>query len=171
MTTTGRCHQAPVDDNGLMSLLGRVLRVALVAGVVSFSLAPLVPYGWQHPNPPVTAEPAWPSPGAEQLARAACFDCHSNETDWPPYSYVAPMSWLVRQDVEDGRDELNFSEWDDDADDAAEAIADGSMPPRRYRLLHPDARLSPDERRSLISAFEAMDDARDGDRDGDRGRG
>ena len=82
----------------------------------------------------------------EALARAACYDCHSNETEWPVYSYVAPMSWLVRRDVETGRDELNLSELDQDGghelDDAAETIEEGSMPPRQYVLLHPDARLS-----------------------------
>src|SRR3712207_5161622 len=109
----------------------------------------LVPYGWSHPNPAVTAEPTWPDETAERLARTACYACHSNETDWPIYSYVAPMSWLVRQDVEAGRDELNLSEWHadgGDGDDAAEAVADRSMPPRRYTLLHPEARLSDDER-------------------------
>jgi Haem-binding domain len=61
---------------------------------------------------------------------ASCYDCHSNETDWPAYAYVAPMSCLVRSDVESGRDELNFSEWDRDDGDADKAIGevlDGSM--------------------------------------------
>lgn len=69
------------------------------------------------------------------------------------YSYVAPASWLVRRDVVSGRDELNFSEWDDDsdADDAAETVAAGSMPPSRYTLLHPDARHSPTTRDATSS--------------------
>ena len=93
--------------------------------------------------------------GREQLARDACYDCHSNETEWPVYAYVAPMSWLVRHDVEHGRDALNFSEWGerDDAHDAAEAVEDGSMPPDRYVRLHSDARLSPAERQALIDAL------------------
>ncbi len=112
---------------------------------------------------------AWPSAESERLARVACYDCHSNETEWPPYSYVAPMSWLVRYDVDRGRDELNFStDGADDAHDAAEAIEDGSMPPDRYVRLHPDARLSADERRALIAALEAMDEHGGGER---RGRG
>lgn len=121
----------------------------------------LVPYGWRHPNPPVTDDASWPSARAEGLARAACYDCHSNETDWPVYSYIAPMSWLVRSDVESGRDELNFSNWDDhdsEADDAAEAIAEGSMPPSQYTLLHPDAALDADEKQQLIDALRTMDD-------------
>jgi hypothetical protein len=73
---------------------------------------------------------------------------------------VAPFSWLVARDVAQGRDELNFSTWDEDdgeADDAAEAIAEGSMPPRRYVLAHPDAALSEAERQVLVEALEAMD--------------
>jgi Haem-binding domain len=69
------------------------------------------------------------------------------------------MSWLVRADVESGRDELNFSDWEGDgerADNAAEAVADGEMPPRRYKLLHPEARLSDDEADQLIAALDAM---------------
>ncbi|HLT16677.1 MAG TPA: heme-binding domain-containing protein, partial [Acidimicrobiales bacterium] len=83
------------------------------------------------------------------------------ETDWPIYSYVAPMSWLVRRDVGRGRDELGFSTWDEDggdADDAAEAILDGSMPPWPYTLLHPGARLSDEEEAILVAALEAMDE-------------
>ena len=78
----------------------------------------------------------------------------------PPQSYVAPFSWLVTRDVGQGRGELNFSTWDEDdggADDAAEAVADGSMPPRRYVLVHPDAALSAGERQALVAALEAMD--------------
>jgi hypothetical protein len=69
---------------------------------------------------------------------------------------------VVRRDVESGRDELNFSEWDRDSDanDAAHEIEDGTMPPRRYTLLHPDARLSDDEEEELIAALDAMHDAR-----------
>lgn len=78
----------------------------------------------------------------------SCYACHSNETDWPLYSYVAPALWLVRSDVEAGRDELNFSEWGEnsDADDAAESIAEGSLPPGRCTLLDPGARLTDAER-------------------------
>jgi hypothetical protein len=135
----------------------------LLAGVGVLALLQLVPYGWWHENPPVVADAAWPDPLAAELARDACYDCHSNETEWPVYSYIAPMSWLVRGDVEAGRDELNFSRWDEDdgeADDAAEALLDGSMPPSQYELLHPDARLSDEEVDHLVAALEAMDEAR-----------
>jgi hypothetical protein len=132
----------------------------------------LVPYGWDHSNPPVTQDAPWPSGEARELAVAACYDCHSNETEWPFYSYVAPMSWLVRRDVENGREALNFSTWDQgrqEADDGADEIEDGSMPPSQYLPLHPDARLSDEEERTLVEALEDMEDGRGDDHGGDDG--
>jgi Haem-binding domain len=150
-----------------------LLRVAAVGAVVFVALQ-LVPYGWHHPNPPVVADAPWPDARSEELARAACYDCHSNETDWPVYSYVAPMSWLVRRDVEQGRDELNFSDWGDDADeadDAVEQLVDGSMPPAQYVALHPDADLSAEEESQLAAALSRMDEQDDDDNDDNSGRG
>jgi heme-binding protein len=86
---------------------------------------------------------------------------------------VAPFSWLLTRDVQQGRDKLNFSTWDEDgnhADDAAEAVADGSMPPRRYVLVHPDASLSDADRQALVAALAAMDRG-PGDRSGPGGGG
>ncbi|HSJ27302.1 MAG TPA: heme-binding domain-containing protein [Acidimicrobiia bacterium] len=86
----------------------------------------------------------------------ACFDCHSNETVWPWYSTIAPMSWLVQRDADEGREELNFSEWHRDQDnDAAETVLDRSMPPRQYLLLHPEVRLS-DEQLATLAAGLAL---------------
>jgi hypothetical protein len=93
---------------------------------------------------------------------------HHHQPPPPPLaaqSYVAPFSWLLIRDVEQGRGKLNFSTWDEDdgeADDAADAVADGSMPPRRYVMVHPDAALSGAERQVLVDALEAMDRARGG---------
>lgn len=139
--------------------LWRRLRPVVVVLVVTFVAIQFVPYGWSHPNPPVGLDAPWPDAESRRLARVACYDCHSNETRWPLYSYVAPMSWMVRRDVEEGRDELNFSEWDDDADeadDAIETIIDGEMPPRQYTLVHRDAALSDADRATLIEALTTM---------------
>jgi hypothetical protein len=144
---------------------------ALVLGALLLALQ-LVPYGRDHGNPPVTQDAPWPTAEGRRLAVDACYDCHSNETKWPWYSHVAPMSWLVQRDVERGRAELNFSEWEGDADDAADAVEDGSMPPRNYTLLHPDARLSAEEKAALVRELEALEDAGGEDRSGsNRGRG
>ena len=91
----------------------------------------LVPYGRDHRNPPVTSEPTWDAPETRALARQACFDCHSNETEWPAYSRMAPVSWLIQRDVAKGRAVLNFSEWQrpqEKAKEAAEEVLEGEMP-------------------------------------------
>jgi hypothetical protein len=136
-----------------------VRRLLLVAVAVALAIQ-LMPYGWWHSNPAVVDDAPWPDAESADLARSACYDCHSNETEWPVYSYVAPMSWLVRRDVENGRHELNFSDWDDaegGLDDAVDALRDGSMPPDQYRLMHPGARLDDEEVERLVAALEAMD--------------
>ena len=120
----------------------------------------LVPYGRSHDNPPVKGEPAWDSPQTRALAVRACFDCHANTTTWPWYSHVAPVSWLVQHDVDEGRDDLNFSEWDPakpkrSATKAAGEVDEGDMPPFYYRWMHPEARLSADEKAALIKGLRA----------------
>jgi mono/diheme cytochrome c family protein len=118
----------------------------------------LVPYGRAHTNPPVVAEPAWDSQITRELASRACFDCHSNETRWPWYAHVAPMSWLVQDHVDEGREVLNFSEWNrpyDEADEAGETVEAGEMPMAAYAWLHRDARLTPAERAALIAGLSA----------------
>ena len=133
----------------------------------------LVPYGWHKTNPQVTAQAPWPNAEAEAIARESCYSCHSNETDWPAYSYVAPMSWLVRRDVDRGRAQLNFSEWGDESepDDAADEVTDGAMPPSQYTMIHRGARLTAAEAEVLVAALEQMDDGGDRGRDGDDGGG
>jgi mono/diheme cytochrome c family protein len=135
-----------------VALLKRLRWVAL-GGLVIFALMQLVPYGRAHENPPVTAEPRWDTPRTRRLAARACFDCHGNETKWPWYSNIAPASWLMQRDVDEGREEVNFSEWDrrqDKAEESAETVAEGEMPPSRYTLAHPAARLTQRELRALI---------------------
>jgi hypothetical protein len=122
----------------------------------SFLLIQAVPYGREHTNPPVTGEPAWDAPQTRTLARLACFDCHSNETVWPAYASIAPMSWLVQRDVDEGRAVLNFSEWprlQQEAKEAAEEVLEGEMPPVAYRLVHAHARLSAIDRNQLAQGL------------------
>ena len=117
-----------------------------------------VPYGPAHDNPKVTQEPDWDTPFTRELAQRACFDCHSNETKWPWYSWVAPFSWLVQHDVEEGREHLNFSEWDKEqkhADEAAHEVEEGEMPLPYYTWLHGDAKLDDKERANLIRGLKA----------------
>ena len=65
----------------------------LAVAILLFIGIQVVPYGHARTNPPVMAEPAWDSAATRELARQACFDCHSNETEWPWYSNIAPFSW------------------------------------------------------------------------------
>jgi mono/diheme cytochrome c family protein len=128
------------------------------AGVVALAVViQAVPYGRDHTNPAVSAEPKWDSPRTRALAVDACFACHSNQTQWPWYSSVAPVSWLTQHDVEDGRRVLNFSEWDrpQEAGEASEAVREGGMPPLQFKLLHPEARLSDTEKQQLIRGLQA----------------
>lgn len=138
--------------------LSRRLRVPLLAIAGAFVLIQLVPYGRSHTDPPVTMEPKWDSALTRSLAQGSCFDCHSNQTTWPLYSDVAPISWWVQQHVDSGRSALNFSAWDkpqDGADSVAEVINDGSMPPWYYTAFHWSARLSASEKAELIAGLRA----------------
>lgn len=93
-----------------------------------------------------------------QLLKAACYDCHSNETVYPWYAYVAPVSWLVSRDTRMGREHLNFSEWEDyskmdkakQLGDLAEEVEDGAMPMPIYILMHPEAKITLAQRELLI---------------------
>jgi hypothetical protein len=132
-----------------MRILKWVLAIALVIQ--------LVPFGHSHTNPPATKEPAWNSPDTRALVQRACFDCHSNQTTWPWYAHVAPVSWLLQSDVDDGRSHLNFTEWDHPqkhAKDVAAEVKQGDMPPWFYLPMHPLARLSDAEKQALMDGAE-----------------
>ncbi len=133
-----------------------VIGIGLV-GVLGFAAIQLVPYGRDHANPPVVAEPAWDSPATRAYAVTACFDCHSNQTVWPWYSNIAPVSWLIQRDVDRGRLALNFTDWQrfSEGDEAAEMVSEGKMPPFNYLLLHPDARFSEADKAAFIGGLIA----------------
>lgn len=131
------------------------LGIALVTGVALFLAIQLVPV--HRTNPPVRTEFRAPD-DVEDLLRRACWNCHSNETRWPWYSHVAPVSWLVSDHVEEGREDLNFTEWPREDPQAAvdliESIGDqvesGAMPPWSYLIMHPEARLTREERQRIV---------------------
>jgi len=107
-------------------------------------------------NPPIVNEPQWDSPQTRELAERACFDCHSNETKWPWYSNVSPFTQLIWREVRKGRSELNYSDWHPKKkDESIEKILNGRMPPRKYLLLHPEARLTEAEKQALIAGLKA----------------
>jgi hypothetical protein len=129
----------------------------VVAILVLGLLIQLVPLPGRGHNPAVVSEPNWDSPQTRLLAKRACFDCHSNETVWPWYSYVAPVSWLIYRDVTEGRSHLNFSDWNQGnrgAGEIAEVIQEGEMPPAIYLLQHPTARLTDAGKQQMITGLE-----------------
>jgi uncharacterized membrane protein YgcG len=141
----------------------RIVRWPLAVLVGLFLVIQLVPYGWWHEHPPIVKDAPWPDAESRRIARESCYSCHSNETDWPLYSYVAPMSWLVRSDVERAREQLNFSDWSShDANDAADMVLQGAMPPSRYTRIHGDATLTATEQDTLLAALLQMSKEDDG---------
>lgn len=139
----------------------KIIGIVIAVIIVGFLLIQLVPYGHDHTNPPVQSEPNWDSPETRALAQTACFDCHSNETSWNRwYESVAPASWLVQRDVEEGRQYVNFSEWDQggkprEVDELWEVLEYGSMPPSQYLLLHSPAKLTPQQKDQLVAGLQA----------------
>jgi hypothetical protein len=153
--------------------IGRLLKIGAIGfGLLAIAIQ-FIPFGRDHTNPPVRVEPAWDSPQTRALFFRACADCHSNQTIWPWYSHIAPVSWQVQRDIQEGRAAFNISEWDredQEGDDAADKFQDGEMPPLPYLLAHSSARLSAAERQAFIAGLvatfgdereDAEDDAED----------
>ncbi|MEO7192985.1 MAG: heme-binding domain-containing protein [Vicinamibacterales bacterium] len=114
-------------------------------------------------NPPPEIEMPAP-PEVQTILRRSCYDCHSNQTRWPWYSNVAPVSWVVARDVHQGRQHLNLSTWNRLSLEKQpraireiwEQVAEGEMPMSLYLPLHPDARLSADDKATLLAWAEAV---------------
>jgi hypothetical protein len=136
----------------------KIVLIIVVVGVVLFGLIQLIPFGHEHTNPPMVSEPAWSSPEARALAKEHCFQCHSNETEWPWYSNIAPASWLIQMDVNEGRSQFNFSDWNNrpgELDEMTGEIQEGGMPPIQYWMFHPNSRLNDQQKQDLINALES----------------
>lgn len=130
---------------------GRKILIAVAVVAVAMQLVPL-----DRSNPPVQEEIQAP-PQVMQILRTSCYDCHSNQTTWPWYSWVAPISYLVVYDVHEGRDELNFTEWnrydptrrEKKIREVAEEVGEGKMPLPIYLLTHRGAAMTEESRRTL----------------------
>ncbi len=96
-------------------------------------------------------------PQVAAILNRSCQDCHSNTTRWPWYSNVAPLSWWIVDDVDDGRRHLNLSEWGrydkrhagNKLDDICEEVKSGAMPIWSYAQIHRSAKLSPEDVKTL----------------------
>lgn len=131
--------------------------LTMVASIAALQLVP----GPAKQNPPVQKEHMVQAhvnlpPAASKVLEKSCFNCHSNETRWPWYSRIAPVSWFVAKDVDKARRTMNFSEWSvqngrkpETAIAAWQAscldLQKQRMPTNAYMMLHPEARVSPEE--------------------------
>lgn len=145
-----------------MKKFRRIAKWSLVAMIVVLVAIQFVPV--DRSNPPVETEiPVIPE--VRSVLRRACYDCHSNETTWPWYSRIAPVSWLIERDVHEGRKEMNFSTWNrlttkkqiKALHESWEAVDEGEMPLWFYLPVHPDARLSSQDRSVLQAWSLSMD--------------
>lgn len=126
--------------------------VGLIALFIVVQIVPVA-----RVNPTERGQPPAPREVQAVLQRA-CYDCHSNETRWPWYSRVAPVSFLIARDVTEGRSELNFSTWSQYNErrktrklkEIAEQVEKGKMPQWYYVSLHPEAKLSAADRELII---------------------
>jgi len=135
-----------------------MLKKILIGSTLLFIGIQFIPYGKDHTNPDVVATPKWDTPQTQELFMRACGDCHSNETKWPFYSNIAPISWFIYNHVQEGREHFNVSMWGiqkkNEGEDAAEELEEGEMPLATYLLAHPEARLSENERAALIRGLK-----------------
>lgn len=138
------------------------LKYSLIAVVVLFVGMQLVQPDRQNPpeDPVMTMQTQLHvPPDIAALLDRGCKDCHSNRTVWPVYAYIAPASWLVASDVEDGRRHLNISEWGrykegkkaQKLSGIFQAVNEGSMPLPKYLPLHPEAKFTDAERTALAA--------------------
>jgi hypothetical protein len=147
-----------------------VVRWVLIALAILLAAAQFMPL--ERTNPPadprhdIVAQLAPPAAVSAAFDRA-CRDCHSNSTRWPWYSRVAPVSWVVVDDVKDGRRQLNLSEWGrydrakaaEKLNEVCEQVKMGEMPDFKYTLIHRDAKLS-DAEVQAICGWTAAERAR-----------
>jgi Haem-binding domain len=139
------------------------LKIAAFSLVVIFLLLQLT--NPARTNPPVKNDfitAAKPPIEVAASLRAACYDCHSHETTWPLYSKIAPSSWLVVSDVNEGREHLNFSDWPTNVeritrklDNINDVLDSQEMPPKKYTALHPEARLTDAQRKAIMDWTDA----------------
>lgn len=144
----------------VLKIIGGLLLVALI---IAQFFSPKPPAN-QDDNPGDIIENGLVEGQVAQLLKNSCYDCHSNQVSYPWYSYVAPVSFLVNRDVEEGKEELNFSEWQDydkrrklrKLKEVGEVLEEDEMPLGIYTLIHQGAKLSDEEKALLISWSEKL---------------
>jgi hypothetical protein len=134
----------------------RIIKILLVVLAILLIVIQFIPSGIPENKPEdekSITRSGLVSESELNLFRKSCFDCHSNQVDFPWYSKLAPSSWLLANHIKEGRSHLNFSEWADYSkrkqagliEHISEEVEDGSMPLKSYLLIHRDAKLNSDE--------------------------
>ena len=137
---------------------GPLVLLILIALLIAIQFYPV-----NRDNPTVTADFSG-DPAVKQILVQSCYDCHSNQTKWPWYSHIAPVSWLVVSDAHEGREKINFSEWGTySAEDQADAkkeirkeVEKGEMPLEIYLWMHSKAKLTDLQKADLLRWTQSM---------------
>ena len=98
------------------------------------------------------------------ILKTSCYDCHSNQSKYPWYTNIAPVSWFVKKHINEGREYFNFSEWNSLTakkqahiiEECAEEVEEGEMPLSNYLLMHSEAELSKEQTKLLVEYFESL---------------
>jgi len=139
-----------------------IKKILIATGVIAIAAAgaslihPFVAPGIPESNQTILRQ-AQIDPGTLAIFQRACQNCHSQLTEWPWYSHIAPVSWLLAHDVQQARLHMNLSQWQDYSTDdrlrllgeIGSAVRNRKMPVKRYLLLHPEARLTDIERQQI----------------------
>lgn len=150
-----------------MNKIWKYIGVGLVVILLALQLAPNELPAVQTENPAAIDHSPILDPEVSAIFKTSCYDCHSNETKYPWYAHVAPFSWLVAKDTREGREELNFSEWENYdpldqlaiLDDIYGEVEEEEMPLLIYTTIHWEARLGPSDRQKIMEwAERTMDE-------------
>ncbi len=142
----------------MKSNIKTILKIIFFVIITILIIIQFIPIGKNHITPPVLNEPQWDSRQTRTTFMRVCADCHSNETKWLWYSNVAPVSWFIQDHVDEAREHLNVSEWGVKKyheDDAVKEVQSGGMPLDNYLWLHPEAKLTPQEKEQFIQGLKA----------------
>ena len=146
----------------------KALKIFLIVLVIGLIVVQFFPVEKNH-NPGIEAGAAFEAhynvpPSLQATLRTSCYDCHSNNTTYLWYDNIQPVLWYIQSHVEDGKDELNFDEFDQYSakkkqhklEEIAEQVEEGEMPLQSYTLTHWNARLSEDQKKELVDFFKEL---------------
>ena len=129
-------------------------RAALVIAGLAIAIQ-FIPYGRDRGPGPAPKPFQWHAPEAEALAKAACYDCHSNVTRWWWAVKIAPFSWLAQSDIDRGRRHVDFAAWNGRlTPPRLQRALDRNMPPWYYTPVHPEARLDERQKQILVQGLQ-----------------